>query len=589
MKKIFNLFSVILILVSINTNIKGSEVKIIASDGNDDEHFGWSVSISGDYAVISTLNANDGKGAVYIFKREMDDWNEQAKLVASDGAFMDDFGYSVSISGDYVIIGAQEDDDKGTESGSAYIFKRDGSTWTEVAKLTASDGASFDRFGWSVSMSGDYAIVGAINHNSRGAAYIFKREGDDWNLQEKLVASDGADSDLFGYSVSISGNNTIIGAYADNDNGDYSGSAYIFTRNGEDWTEQAKITANDGASNDFFGFSASISNGYAIVGANGDGDNAGSAYIFEQNGSIWVQEAKLIASDGAENNYFGLSVSISGNYACVGAFGNEYSGAAYAYLRSGGTWNETKKITASDVSISDDFGKSVCISDQNAIVGSRYDDNENGTDAGSAYIYHYFDDLTLPVQLSSFVANGCDGQVILDWKTESELENLGFIIYRRKGTYEVYEEISSYLCNPALEGQGNSCDPKSYTFTDENIINCITYWYKLVDVNIHGIHNEHGPISVTLPLIPKEYNLFRNYPNPFNPLTTIEFTLPRSEFVTLNVYSIRGEKITTIISDKLPAGNHKYKFDGRNLASGIYLYRIKAGSFEDIKKMALIR
>ncbi|MBA7679911.1 hypothetical protein ES703_88217 [subsurface metagenome] len=168
-------------------------------------------------------------GSAYIFKRDGTSWSEQAKLTASDGAAYDRFGSSVSVSGDYAIVGALLDDDNGTSSGSAYIFRRYGTSWSEQAKLTASDGAASDRFGSSVSVSGDYTIAGAYgDDSSSGSAYIFERSGTSWSEQAKLLASDGAASDYFGWSVSISGVYAIVGAYLDDDSGGGSGSAYMF-------------------------------------------------------------------------------------------------------------------------------------------------------------------------------------------------------------------------------------------------------------------------------------------------------------------------------------------------------------------------
>ena len=209
---------------------------------------------------------------------------ERQKLLASDGAANDQFGYSVSISGDYAIVGAYADDDKGSNSGSAYVFKRDGTNWSEQQKLTASDGAASDLFGRSVSISGDYAIVGADydddNGSYSGSAYIFKWDGSNWVQQQKLIASDGAANDYFGYSVSISGDYAIVGAYVDDGS---KGSAYIFKRNGTSWSQQAKLLASDGATSDLFGCSVSISGDHAIVGAyqnDDEGTDSGSAYAF---------------------------------------------------------------------------------------------------------------------------------------------------------------------------------------------------------------------------------------------------------------------------------------------------------------------
>jgi hypothetical protein len=275
-------------------------------------------------------------------KADYADFSISKKLLSSDPANYDNFGKSVSIAGDYAIIGVSEDADNGNFSGSAYIFKRSGKNWVEQDKLIASDGTDIDLFGNSVSISGDYAIIGADhdddNGNNTGSAYIFKRSGENWVQQDKLIASDGAEITYLGRSVSICGDYAITGSYHDDDNG--SGSAFIFKRSGEDWVQQDKIIASDGASYDNFGNSVSISGNFAIIGASCDddnGNNSGSAYIFKRSGKNWVELDKLIASDGTETAYFGNSVSISGGYAIIGAFLDDdtgrYSGSAYIYKR----------------------------------------------------------------------------------------------------------------------------------------------------------------------------------------------------------------------------------------------------------------
>ena len=180
------------------------------------------------------------------------DWTELQKILASDGATDDAFGVSASIDENYSIIGAPCDDDNGYISGSAYIFHRIGSTWSEQAKITASDGAANDYFGGSVSIDGDYAVIGArADSSSSGSAYIFHRIGTTWSQQAKITANDGITWKYFGISVSIAGDYIVVGTC--DCNGSSSGSAYIFHRIGSTWTEQAMITASDGAAYDRFG------------------------------------------------------------------------------------------------------------------------------------------------------------------------------------------------------------------------------------------------------------------------------------------------------------------------------------------------
>ena len=341
----------------------GQVKKLLAGDGAAWDYFGNSVSISGDTAIVGARFDDDNgvpSGSAYIFSRDQggaDNWGEVQKLIASDRWYHDYFGYSVSISGDTAIVGAWGNDDNGDNSGSAYIFSRDqggADNWGELKKLTASDAAANDQFGRSVSISGDTAIVGAPwdddNGTESGSAYIFSRDqggADNWGEVKKLIAGDGADGDCFGESVSISGDTAIVGAYMDDDNGTESGSAYIFSRDhggADNWGQVKKLIAGDGAAYDYFGYSVSISGDTAIVGAYGDDDNgsgSGSAYIFSRDhggADNWGQVKKLIAGDGAAGDLFGYSVSISGDTAIVGAYldddNGDLSGSAYMYRQT---------------------------------------------------------------------------------------------------------------------------------------------------------------------------------------------------------------------------------------------------------------
>ncbi|MGC9444643.1 MAG: FG-GAP repeat protein [Candidatus Methanospirareceae archaeon] len=274
----------VVIALSFVSGVHAAEFKLTPSDGEADDEFGYSVAIAGGYALFGAHY--DDSGSAYIFKWNGISWFEQAKLTASDAAAGDGFGHSVAIAGDYALIGAYGNDDNGSMSGSAYIFKRDGSSWNEQAKLTASDAAASDRFGSSVAIAGEYALVGAHgnadNGTDSGSAYIFKWNGISWFEQAKLTASDTAAYDHFGLSVAIAGDYALVGAPYDNDNGIDSGSTYIFKRDGSSWTQQAKLTASDGEADDRFGESVAIAGEYALISAFADDDhgtNSGSAYI----------------------------------------------------------------------------------------------------------------------------------------------------------------------------------------------------------------------------------------------------------------------------------------------------------------------
>jgi len=235
------------------------------------------------------------------------DWNEMQKLLASDGSWDDKFGCSLSVSGNYALIGAYFDDDNGDNSGSAYIFHNEDSNWTEQQKLTASDGGALDQFGISVSIFDNFAIVGADKDDYVGSAYIYENNASMWVEQQKLTASDSSSGDLFGRSVFIFGNYTVIGAVEDEDNGDNSGSCYIYHYNESNWTEQQKLTASDGAAFDYFGRSVSIFDSYAVIGAHRNdenGTNSGAVYIFHNDGlSIEDEDIQYSIENLQLNNY----------------------------------------------------------------------------------------------------------------------------------------------------------------------------------------------------------------------------------------------------------------------------------------------
>ena len=309
--------------------------KLTPSDGVAGDRFGVSVAVFGDTAVIGAERA-DGcsgactdAGAAYVFVRDgLGVWTQQKKLIAGDAAGADWFGGAVAVSGDTALIGARGDDDIDPNSGAAYVFERTGGLWLEQQKLGASDGAWDDVFGSSVALEGATAIIGAQgdddNGSSAGAVYAFVDSGGLWVQQQKLKASSGYNANLFGWSVSLSGDTAFIGApsYDAIDGVGKRGAAFVFVRSGSIWSEQQTLSANDAAANDQLGRSVSVSGGVALVGAPFDSDNgyaSGSAYVYALNGSVWSQQDKLTASDAMASDFFGEAVSVSGSIGIVGA------------------------------------------------------------------------------------------------------------------------------------------------------------------------------------------------------------------------------------------------------------------------------
>ncbi len=365
--------------------------KLLPDDGAAEDFFGWSVAISGVTAIVGARWDDDngtGSGSIYLF--DTTTGRQIAKLLPNDGSAFDNFGFSVAISGTTVIVGAFQDNDNGTNSGSAYLF--DTTTGTQIAKLLPDDGSASDNFGNSVAISGAIAIVGAWrdddNGTDSGSAYLF--DTNTGRQIAKLLPVDGAAGDRFGNNVRISGTTAIVGARRDDDNGTDSGSAYLFdTTTG---TQIAKLLPNNGAAFDLFGHSVAISGDTAIVGAvsaDNDDSNSGSAYLFET--TTGRQIAKLLPNDSAAGDGFGNSVAIIRATVIVGAIHDTDNGfgSGSAYLFDVATGRQIAKLLPDDGDRNDRFG-SVAIDGppgmEVAMVGA-YGDDDNGALSGSAYLF----------------------------------------------------------------------------------------------------------------------------------------------------------------------------------------------------------
>ena len=379
--------------------------EITASDGAADDHFGNSVAISGDTVIVGAnqdnLNFQD-QGSAYVFVRSGNTWSQQQKLFANDGATFDGFGRSVAINGDTAVMGSP-----GDGNGSVHVFVRNGNTWSPQPKLTAADGAADDGFGISLAMTADTLVVGSfrddVDSYNQGSAYVFVGGGSSWNQQQKLVGDGGAQE--FGLSVAVSGDTVIVGDHLNNS---IKGAAYVFAT----WGQQQKLTT--GAADDHFGYSVAISGNRAVVGAPFHDINSlmdrGAVYVFVRNGSIWTQEQKLTAYDGASYDLFGQSVAIDGDTLVVGApqddwyFEND-RGSAYVFVRSGSSWSKQDKLLASDADAGDYFGRSVAISGDTVVVAAPGDNVGSNNGQGSAYVF-VRSSLSWSLQQQLIAANG---------------------------------------------------------------------------------------------------------------------------------------------------------------------------------------
>ncbi len=383
----------------------------VATDGAGGDSFGYDVSINGDVAIIGAAKDGDlefQSGSAYIHRFDGTDWVEEAKLTASDGAAGDNFGWSVAISGDVAVVGAPLDNDAVPFSGSAYVFRFNGVDWLEEQKLNASDPSPANQLGWSVDVEGNEVLLGAISLFGSGSVYSFRIEGESWVQKQKLTPSDGAPEDHFGESVSMSGSRAAIGAYLNDGAGLDSGAAYVFHFNGTSWVQEAKLVGSDTAAGDEFGRSVSIDGNIAIISAQGDDDNgmdSGSVYLFRFDGANWSQpeEQKIVPADAAAADTFGTSVTVSGNVAVVSATGADDSapdsGSAYVLEFDGSTWVEKGKLLGSNIGAFENFGLSVSTDGNRAIIGAIGADGIV-SGSGSAYVFDGLPNVCCPWDLS---------------------------------------------------------------------------------------------------------------------------------------------------------------------------------------------
>jgi hypothetical protein len=253
------------------------------------------VAIDGDTIVVGAEKDTTGvgmwAGSAYVFTRTGGVWSQQDHLYADDAVAGDQFGNTVAISGDTIVVGARYDDTAaGSLAGSAYVFTRSGGTWSQQAHLYADDAVADDRFGDSVAMDGDTIVVGAQyddvgTEDWAGSAYVFTRTGGSWSQQDHLYADAPVTQDRFGDSVAIDGDTIFVGASGvDTATVSNLGSVFVFTRAGATWNRRYQLFADDGAESDLFGRSVAIDGDTSVVGANHDdtagGSMAGSAYVF---------------------------------------------------------------------------------------------------------------------------------------------------------------------------------------------------------------------------------------------------------------------------------------------------------------------
>ena len=519
------------------TPLAGEEVKLIGVDqGATNSHV--SVDIIGDSLILGgfILAHNKKDSIAIIFTWDGKKWNRMAELHPGDrdpanpGA--GDFAWSVSISrvgqrgsADHALVGAPQDDAAGAKSGSAYIYARSGKNWKQQVKLIAGDGAAGDAFGYATSVYGTTAIVGAPKDDddgsNSGSAYVFVRDGNSWTQHSKLVPQNVGKSSAFGEAVVIVEDTVIVGAPGHTHGGiRFAGAVYVFERDGENWVRRAKLTADDATASDQFGNSLAMSGKTLLVGAplrdTQAGKDAGAVYVFSRDGDRWKQDARLEAKSTRKNDHFGTSVATTGKIAIIGSNVHEEnalaSGAAYSFVNVDGVWKEREKVVPEDAGLNTRFGTWVAMSGNTVVVS-----------AGAA-----------PHNVAA--------------------RSTGTAAY-------VYSSIEDFGTPPyAVQPFG---------------------------------------LAVTTLAEVKRTALYQNFPNPFNPETWLPYRLATNASVMFRIYNVQGQLMRELNLGTQAAGNYLTResatyWDGRDesgemVSSGIYFFTLQTGAFQSTRRMLILK
>ena len=439
---------IVLVLIGLTLPVVASwsqRQKLTSTPRGVGAQHGNAVAINGNTMVAGARHDSttaSQAGAAFIYVLNGGTWTQQAVLLAPDGALGDKFGHSVGISGDTVVVGSYNDDSPLSNAGSAYVYVRSGTTWTFQQKLTANDATADDEFGNAVGVTGDTIVVGAhfadLPSNSQaGSAYVYRRTGTVWAQTQRLIPVSTGGSvilgDHFGESVAMS-SMLAVGASGDDTPFTAAGAVYTFAESGGSYIPQQKINIPGGANGDRFGNSVAMEGNTLVAGALQytpivGQPSYGAAYAYEFNGSTWISQGRLVASDGAAFDRFGYSVAVSNEVIAVGAREDDTAvgpdaGSGYIFTRTGSTWSEQQKLAPTDTFNGDRFGVSIALSFGNLVVGAGEKALSNPNGQGAVY---YF---TLPPPATAFDLDG-DGKADISifrplngqWWWQSSLDN----------------------------------------------------------------------------------------------------------------------------------------------------------------------
>lgn len=556
------------------------ETKLTASNAAASDALGFSVAISGDYAVsgayLADVNGYTNSGTAYFYKLNNGTWEETQIVVASDTSADDQFGYSVTMDGEWAVIGANFYGPTITSTqGKVYIFRRDANdVWNEFTSFQRDNYNS--TFGTSVALDGSYLVVGSptatvdldndgIIDTKCGAAQVYHFDGTSWVLEDEVFPSDGAADDEFGNSVAIDNGKIAIGAWKADNGGDNQGSAYVYYQSGTSWLYEATFRGNDSADSDYFGSSVAINENNTVIGAYRNLSSQGAAYFYTYSSS-WTFTEKKQGFDGDVNDQYGCSIQfIDANNIIIGALkhktDSQSRGAAYLYEYDSNNqkWINNSldsQIIASDGASYDYYGTGVAGDGTNVLIGA-YKDDDVASGSGSNYFYDLSSIIPqpLPVEITDFRAIAENQNVHLLWNTATEKNNEGF---------EIQSSTDGIQWNTIgwMDGAGNSQTEQRYDYWDFAPNPGINY-YRLIQIDYDGQSEKSDIVSA---IISEKFD-FAAYPNPTKDIVNLDYHLEHLEVQKITVYDLLGR-----IQMHVPTDSKQ--IDLTSLPKGTYLIQM---------------
>ncbi len=541
MKKTFTLLSLLtLLFLTIQSQIVNEIQTLISSDIAEEDFFGNAVAITDNYMMIGAGYDDDNgsrSGSVYVYEKLDNQWEQTAKLIASDGSENDFFGYTITMNDEWAFISSVGAD---TYAGKVYVFHNISGVWQEESILTASDATEYDFFGYAMDNSGEYVVIGAYGNDDAatesGAIYLFRWVDGSWIEHQKLTAEDAAANDKFGISVAMNNSFVVVGAPENANEGVKTGSVYLFHNAMDDWIPFDKLTAEDAALGDHFGSSVAIDDYYFVVGAEykNEGETwSGAAYVYQDYGDNWEQTAKLTPTDPALYQYFGHSADVFQNHILIGgkgetSFSQDQKGVAYMfnYTSENNTWNTLAKIQPQEYEASDFFGRSVCMSSNAILIGAHASD-VNYEDAGIAYV---FDAIAPTITQQPNSLNN------VEWGTNVQFDILA---YGTNISYQWFKDGETLVDGNTISGAlTNTLSISNVSPIDEGEYQCV------LTGEYGSLSSQIAELQLAVGLLESpSASSFSIYPNPITNSFSIQSKSSYSaSFVLYNSYGILVKK-----------------------------------------------